>query len=138
MLVFTTTVLSVIAPFLEYQRILFAQNIYDILRYLCHQIPSRCIWIWDSNLGLCSRCFSIFVSFSLCVPLFYMFQGKLKKRYIIYSGTILILPVLIDGILSTVTRYISNNITRSVTGILCGIGFGLIFSIKNRRKVNND
>lgn len=52
--VFTATILSLLAPFLEYQRILLAQNIYELLRYLCHQIPSRCIWIWDSNIGLCS------------------------------------------------------------------------------------
>lgn len=61
------TILAIIVPSLEFQRIAFAQHIYWVLRLFCHQIPSRCFWIWGSNMGLCSRCFSLDTSFSLCI-----------------------------------------------------------------------
>lgn len=130
----TATILSILAPFLEYQRIPFAQSIYRILRSLCHQIPSRCFWIWDSNLGLCSRCFCLFAAFSLVLPFLFFFNKKFKKKYILWPSIVLILPILIDGTISTLTRHISNNITRSITGTLCGVGFCLIFLV--RREVN--
>ncbi|MGQ3684575.1 MAG: DUF2085 domain-containing protein [Candidatus Loosdrechtia sp.] len=44
----------------------FCTIYYEFSRFFCHQIPSRCFWLWDSNLGTCSRCFSTYVSFSFC------------------------------------------------------------------------
>ena len=130
----TATILSILAPFLEFQRIAFAQHIYLILRLFCHQIPSRCFWIWDSNIGLCARCFSLFASVSFCIPLFLWLNKRLKKQYIFWSGVLLIIPIMVDGTIPIVTKDISNNITRSITGTLCGVGFCLIFLMK--REVN--
>ncbi len=124
------TTLSILAPFLEYQRIAFAQNIYGILRFICHQIPSRCFWIWDSNVGLCSRCFCLFASTSLVLPPFIFLNKKFKKQYMLWPGAILILPILTDGTISILTRHMSNNTTRSITGALCGVGFCLIFLVR--------
>ncbi|MEP9409883.1 MAG: DUF2085 domain-containing protein [Candidatus Brocadia sp.] len=124
------TILSIVAPYLEFQRIAIAQDIYQILRLLCHQIPSRCFWIWDSNLGLCSRCFCLFASFSLGIPVFFLLNKRLKRQYLFWFSVLLIIPIIVDGTISTVTKYMSNNIIRSVTGTLYGVGFCLIINIK--------
>ena len=125
-------ILAIVAPYLEYHRNVFAQDIYNLLSFLCHQIPSRCFWAWDSNMGLCSRCFSLYTSFSLCmiVLLYSNVYKRLKKNFMLYQGIILLIPLLVDGSLGTATNYISNNFIRSVTGALFGIGFGLILFIK--------
>ena len=126
------TILAIIAPYLEFQRIAFAQHIYWVLRLFCHQIPSRCFWIWGSNMGLCSRCFSLDTSFSLCIiiMLYFKFYKILKTKFMFYLGIILLIPLLVDGSIATATNYISNNFNRSITGMLFGIGFGLIIFTK--------
>ncbi|HHT9124912.1 MAG TPA: DUF2085 domain-containing protein [Candidatus Brocadiia bacterium] len=130
----STTISAIVAPYLEYHRILCAQNIYHFLHFFCHQIPSRCFWIYDSNMGLCSRCFSIYASFSFCIIILFClrFYRTLKKSFMLYLGIVLIIPCLADGTLSTVTNYISSSLTRSITGFLCGTGFGLISLITKK------
>lgn len=133
------TILAIIAPYLEFQRIAFAQNIYWVLRLFCHQIPSRCFWIWGSNMGLCSRCFSLDTSFSLCIiiMLYFKFYKILKTKFMFYLGIILLIPLLVDGSIATATNYISNNFTRSITGMLFGIGFGTgMILFKKKGKCN--
>lgn len=125
-------ILAIVAPYLEYHRNVFAQDIYNLLRFLCHQTPSRCFWAWDSNMGLCSRCFSLYTSFSLCmIVLFYSnVYKRLQKNIMLYLGIILLIPLFVEGSVATATNYISNNFIRSITGMLFGIGFGLIIFTK--------
>lgn len=131
------TILAIIAPYLEFQRIAFAQHIYWVLRLFCHQIPSRCFWIWGSNMGICSRCFSLDTSFSLCIiiMLYFKFYKILKTKFMLYLGIITSLPLLVDGSLATLTNYTSNNFLRLVTGTLFGFGTGMIL-FKKKGKCN--
>ena len=96
---------------------------YSVLRNICHQLPSRCFWIFGSNMGLCSRCFGIFLGLFLIG--IYLGTKGIRKNYWKIS-IILILPILIDGITQLKGIRYSNNLLRFITGFFCGAGSGLI------------
>lgn len=97
---------------------------YAILRNICHQLPSRCFWIFGSNMGLCSRCFGIFLG----IFLIGIYLGIKRINKIFWKSSIfLMLPVLIDGITQLKGLWYSNNIIRFVTGFFGGIGAGILF-----------
>ncbi|MHA2260723.1 MAG: DUF2085 domain-containing protein [Promethearchaeota archaeon] len=96
---------------------------YASLRYICHQLPTRSIWIFGSNMALCSRSFGIYLGL-LLIGIFLGLKGT-KKIYW-KSAIILMVPVVIDGVTQFKGLRISNNYLRFITGFLSGIGSGMI------------
>lgn len=122
-------ILSILAPIYEHFRSPFAASIYTYLSLSCHQMLSRSFWLLDSNIGLCSRCFSLYTSYSI-VGLALLWRGHLpsflNRRALVFS-LLLISPILVDGGLATFTEYVSTNLLRTLTGIAAGMGLSLIF-----------
>ena len=114
---------SVLAPFLESRMAGESYYFYSILRNLCHQLPSRCFWIFGSNMGLCSRCFGIFLGIFL-IGIFLGIKGKNKIYW--KSSFVLMIPIIIDWVTQLKGLRQSNNSFRFVTGFLGGIGAGMI------------
>jgi uncharacterized membrane protein len=114
---------SILAPFLESRMISESYYFYSILRNFCHQLPSRCLWIFGSNMGLCSRCFGIFLGLFL-IGVYYGIKGKIKIYWKI--SIIFVIPLLIDGITQIIGLRQSNNLLRLATGFLFGLGIGSI------------
>jgi len=115
---------SVLAPFLESKMISESYYFYSILRNFCHQLPSRCLWVFGSNMGLCSRCFGIFLG------IFFVgiYSGIKKKIQFNWKVSIVfVIPLLIDGITQAIGLRHSDNLLRFVTGFLFGLGIGSIF-----------
>jgi len=50
---------SLAAPLTEHLRIESSQTLYWITRTFCHQLPTRCIWLFHSNMAVCSHCLGI-------------------------------------------------------------------------------
>ena len=120
--------IAILCPVLEFHRNLSAPMCYNILSNFCHQIPSRCFWVFDSNVGLCSRCFSLYLSFVVCSILLLLFknQGVIKYSKSVIICSIMVSPLIIDGVGELITHYISNNYIRSISGLLAGLGFALL------------
>lgn len=114
---------AILAPFLESRMIAESYYFYASLRYICHQMPTRCIWIFGSNMALCSRCFGIYLGL-LLIGIFFGFKG-MKKIYW-KSAIFLVFPVFIDGVTQFKGIRISNNYSRFMTGFLSGTGSGMI------------
>ena len=82
----------------------------------------------DSNVGLCSRCFSFYLSFIVLS----IFLISSKKQYLINFkktfpvGLTMVFPLIADGSVQLVTNYPGNNCLRLVTGILAGLGIALL------------
>jgi len=55
----TLLVISILAPYVEHLRWAWSQYLYQITRTFCHQMPTRCIWIFHSNMAVCSHCFGL-------------------------------------------------------------------------------
>ncbi|MCF6150626.1 MAG: DUF2085 domain-containing protein [Candidatus Kuenenia sp.] len=128
---------SIAAPVLETFRMPQANIICYCLRYICHQIPSRCLWILDSNMGLCTRCFGIYLSFFICMIAAFFRILHCSRKFIIF-GVFLLFPLLIDGVIATTTHYTSNNLLRVATGMLFGFGSGLLVSSLKQNGGKND
>ena len=120
-------VLALLAPIYEYSQNPFASSIYSYLSLSCHQLLSRSFWLWGSNIGLCSRCFSLYTSYSITGIVLLLIDRKssflslLNRRSTVFAS-LLIFPILIDGGMATLTQYVSTNLLRTFTGITAGIG----------------
>lgn len=125
---------SLAAPVLESFRMPQAGIVYYCLKYICHQIPSRCFWILDSNAGLCARCFGVYLSFTLCF-IFIFFKMPSVSLKLRRFGVFLTVPLLTDGLAATLTCYTSCNCVRFATGMLFGAGATILYlTIVVRRK----
>jgi len=120
-------VASLLAPYLEHKRMEVSQKIFAILCLWCHQRPTRCFWIFESPMGLCARCFSFYLS--LLVTSFLVFYTNTRK--ILWKwGLPLVIPILLDGISQQMGLRMSTNFLRAITGLMSGVGTGiLIFPI---------
>jgi len=114
--------ISFIAPYLESRRLPISESFYGLLKPLCHQWPTRCIWVFGSNTALCSRCLGIY--FALLMTALY-FGIKGSTRIFWKTAIILNLPALIDGYTQMRGWRSSNNLLRLGTGLLAGIGVGV-------------
>ena len=126
-ILFLLLFLSILAPYLEYKRIAISQDIYKIFRHICNQMPTHCFWIFGSNMALCARCFCIYLSLfitGIVLLLYPKFRNFKKKNSL---GFVLSIPMVIDGLSQFWGMHESNNFYRAITGILAGIGLGLIF-----------
>ena len=115
---------ALIAPYLESRRLAASEVFYLILRPLCHQMPTRCLWMFGSNTALCSRCMGIYIAILLSG----LYLGvKAPSRIYWKTPIVLILPVLIDGLSQYIGWRMSNNYLRFSTGLIAGTGAGMFF-----------
>lgn len=114
---------SVIAPILEYERLEVSRDFYSITHKICNQLPTRCLFVFTSPMALCARCFFIYLSMFVVGILLL----KNKSKFINWKyGIVLMIPCIIDGSTQYLGHRLSNNILRSTTGALAGVGLGLI------------
>ncbi len=112
-----------LAPYLESLRLPVSRYFYEILSPLCHQFPTRCLWVFGSNTALCMRCLGIYIGL-LMVCLFISIKGNGRIHW--KAGMMLVIPALIDGYSQLKGWRMSNNGLRLATGLLAGSGAGMI------------
>jgi uncharacterized membrane protein len=117
-------VISLLAPiFEEYYFYSISNHFYNVLSGICHQFPSKSLWIVNRPMGLCSRCFALYALFSasmLFIPLF-------KKDKNIFIISFLLLPLILDGLFQYYGIRGSDNLTRIFSGILFGVSASVIY-----------
>lgn len=101
---------------------LFAADFYYYLfHYSCHQIPSRCYWIFDYQLPVCVRCFGIYFGAFLGLVIYPLIRSikstNLPNKYWL---ALCFGPIALDGISSLLHLYASPHWLRLLTGIICG------------------
>ena len=111
------------------------EGIYSFLSPICHQYPTRSLWILNRPFALCSRCFSGYFGLGIGF-LFFRSQNNYLKRLIF--GICLLIPGVLDGVIQLWTTYESTNIIRFFTGFSGGLGvFYIIYpfsSLKTKTK----
>lgn len=108
-----------LAPYLESRMIPESRFFYASLSHVCHQAPTRCFWVFGSNMALCTRCFGIFSALFL-TGLVMGWSGIKKIRW--KTPLLLILPAVIDGAAGIFGWWKSTNVLRFLTGIMAGTG----------------
>ncbi len=99
----------------------------SILGKICHQFPSRCFYIFDSNMGLCARCFSIYFGMLILCSFSIFIETSINLKNCFIIGLSLIIPLILDGVTQYLTIRESDNFLRLFTGISAGAGIAIIF-----------
>jgi len=106
----------------------YGEKIYTLLSPVCHQYPTRSLWITNRPFALCCRCFGGYLGLGLSFFIIHS-SHKYIKRFLI--GLIMILPSIIDGLFQIMSTYESINIIRFITGLSAGLGlFFIVYPFK--------
>ena len=128
----TLVALAFAAPLLEAARSPAAHPIYQLLSFICHQVPSRSPFVAGSNAGLCFRCMAMYTALAagMALPLgtviqrlrcgFYSLRHLPLDRLVAVVGGLFILLLIADGLLPMLGWPPSTNPRRVVTGFLGG------------------
>jgi uncharacterized membrane protein len=117
-------IIAILAPILEEFGFYWISNqFYSILSNICHQYPTRSLWIMNRPMGLCSRCFALYASFSISLILI----PKFKDEKSIGVSCIFFLPLISDGLLQYYDIRESSNLIRVISGTLFGVAASVIY-----------
>ncbi|AMK15259.1 DUF2085 domain-containing protein [Methanobrevibacter olleyae] len=97
----------------------------DLTRLICHRIPERSFFIGNSQFPVCARCTGFYISLIIYFTYTYFYYVNYNLELIIFA-LILLLPVAIDGTTQLFELRLSNNKLRFSTGLLGGLGLGII------------
>jgi len=111
-------------------------NIYSyILRRIgfavCHQIPSRVLFVGDDYLPICARDMGIYSGFFVSFILLWIFdkgerENELPSRGVLTVAFVSIVALIIDGISSYLGFRETNNTIRLLTGMATGFSLPLL------------
>lgn len=117
--------ISALAPIFEECGFYSISNqFYGILSNICHQYPTRSLWLVNRPMGLCSRCFALYASFSISL----IFLSKPKKRRRVGLACLLFLPLISDGLLQYYGIRESVNLVRVISGTLFGVAASIVYA----------
>lgn len=98
-------------------------DIFDpILSATCHRLAERCIQMPWGTTGLCARCTAFW--FGLAVGISFMYPGIIRIPF--WTGVLFLIPLIIDGVVQSVTPYESTNVLRVLTGLTAGTGISIL------------
>ena len=93
---------------------------------ICHRRPDRTFKIGNHYFPVCSRCTGAYIGmFSYFVFVYYVYVQYTIP--IILMGTVMVLPMALDGVTQGLSLRESNNTLRFFTGLIGGIGLGILF-----------
>lgn len=97
----------------------------SILNLICHRKPERSFFIKNYQFPVCARCTGFYIS--LIVYFLYAYYFFVDYNlFLIISAILLLVPAAIDGITQLFEYRESNNTLRFITGILGGLGLGIL------------
>jgi len=98
----------------------------DYTRLICHRIPERSFFIKGHQFPVCARCTGFYIS--LILYFIYAYFNFINYNiYLLIFAIILLIPTAIDGLTQLFNKRESNNILRLITGLLGGLGLGILF-----------
>lgn len=120
----------ILAPVFEHFGLHFlSKTIYFIGGFLCHQMYTRSIHIFDLQVAVCTR--DLFMYITMMLSAFITVRYNVRRLPFVFA-VLLIMPAAIDGSLQLISSlgwignfiYYSNNLVRAITGSLYGLGLG--------------
>lgn len=93
----------------------------------CHRLPSRTLRLKGRYFPVCARCTGIYIGalFTLLSHYFAILTVMTDYKYLFFISLILMMPTVVDGTTQLLRWRESNNFIRVVTGLFCGIGYGI-------------
>jgi len=100
-------------------------NLNLLTRFICHRIPERTFNIRGHYFPVCSRCTGFYIAAFSYFIFVYFFYVHYTVMLIIFA-IIMIIPTFLDGFTQLIGSRESNNILRLCTGLIGGIGLGIL------------
>ena len=97
----------------------------NISKIICHRKPERSFFIKGHQFPVCARCTGFYISLITYFTYTYYFFVNYNIQLITFAA-LLLLPAAIDGITQLQGYRESNNRLRFITGLLGGLGLGII------------
>ncbi len=94
-------------------------------QFICHRIPDRTFNIQGHYFPVCSRCTGFYIaafSYFIFVYFFYINYSLI----LIILAILMIVPAFLDGFTQFIGFRVSNNILRLLTGLMGGVGLGIL------------
>lgn len=97
----------------------------NVLNLICHRMPERSFFVKGYQFPVCARCTGFYISLIIYFIYAYYFFVDYNLFLLIFA-ILLLIPTVIDGLTQLFEYRESNNILRFITGIMGGIGLGII------------
>ena len=97
----------------------------NILNLICHRKPERSFFIKGYQFPVCARCTGFYISLAAYFIYAYYFYVDYNS-YLLLFAILALIPTAIDGITQLLEYRESNNILRFGTGLLGGLGLGIL------------
>ena len=100
-------------------------NINNFTKFICHRKPERSFFIKGYQFPVCARCTGFYISL-IAYFIFTYYNFVNYNIPLLTFALILLIPTGIDGITQFYNIQESNNTRRFITGLLGGLGLGII------------
>lgn len=95
---------------------------------LCHQMESRSFMLNGSQLAICERDLGMFIGIAIgLVAAILIPERVMRSKRMWYISAVLVIPIFVDWAIQYSTGF-DSVLSRSVTGMLAGIGIAFIIS----------
>jgi uncharacterized membrane protein len=95
--------------------------LYGFFSYICHQMPERSLHVFGEQMGVCSRCFGVYLGLVLGVLLYPLWRGvdsiEPPARFWLF---IALVPIGIDWSLTAFGIWENTQASRLITGLILG------------------
>lgn len=98
----------------------------NVLNLICHRMPERSFFIKGHQFPVCARCTGFYISLMLYFIYVYFFFVHYNPVLLTFA-ILLLIPMMLDGLTQLFKYRESNNVLRLITGLMGGIGLGIIF-----------
>ena len=95
------------------------------INLICHRKPERSFHIKGHQFPVCARCTGFYVALVSYFTYTYYFYVEYSFQ-LVFIAIICIVPTFIDGFTQLIGHRESNNSLRFITGLMGGLGFGII------------
>ena len=97
----------------------------DYTKLICHRKPERSFFINNYQFPVCARCTGFYIMLLTYFVYTYFFYVNYNYFLILFS-TLLLITTIIDGTTQLKGLRESNNYLRLFTGLIGGLGLGII------------
>ena len=97
----------------------------NIFNIICHRKPERSFFISGHQFPVCARCTGFYITLILYFVYTYFFFVDYSP-FLIMLAVILLVPAILDGATQLFSLHESNNTLRFTTGLLGGLGLGIL------------
>ena len=98
-----------------------SQNLYGFFSYICHQIPERTFHVSGEPMGVCTRCFGVYLGIVIGFAAYPLWRDladtEPPPRFWLFASLI---PVGVDWSLTILGIWENTGLSRSLTGLVLG------------------